>query len=168
MLALFSSIHFSKHFVLMDDEFLWASVLNAWLDWRRRVGLTAEPESGSFTLKIVIGRWLLKDKLCFECGLVYVCFAKTVASQLWCWYPFLHHITVITLSLPISPSAPWHLSRFQLWRFFSTVQPLRSLYHCTFKGFCQGCLWTRSLACWPHIWWRWREIDWLIGTELQI
>lgn len=82
--------------------------------------------SFSSRLLLTVDFWRLK-KLCFECGLVYVCFAKTVAAQLWCRYTSLHHFTVIALSLLISPSVPLALVQMSFVEILSHCSALKEL-----------------------------------------
>lgn len=142
MLALFSSVYF---FITLYFDGRWVS-------------LSIKSHQCLIRLKLkswfgCIGFFSSSLQLTSECLRSYALsvdwftFAKTVAPQLWCMYPFPHHFSVIALSLPISPSFPLALVQISVVEiFFPTVQPLRSLYRCTFKGFCQGRLWTRSLS----------------------
>lgn len=142
MLALFSSVYF---FITLYFDGRWVSLsikshqclirlkLKSWFGcigfFSSSLQLTSECLR-SYALSV---DWFTLCKNCSHSALVHVPFSA----------PFLCHRPFIT-NFPFRP--PGACPDFSCGDFFPTVQPLRSLYRCTFKGFCQGRLWTRSLS----------------------
>lgn len=89
----------------MDGELLWAWVLISWLDWSLKSWLDCRETQRAVPFPQDCN-WPISSRGLRSNALNVDWFTFAVATQLWCWYPFLHHFSVISLSLSISPSAP--------------------------------------------------------------